>query len=1097
MKMNDFAENIFSSAGISDLTVQDIQQLKQWNAHLPGAVDSCIPNVIHDRIRSQPNALAVCSWDGEFTYAEIGRLSTRLALGLLGGPHKEVIHPGSFIPICVEKSRWVPVAIMGILKAGAAFVILDCNHPPERLQSICQDIDAALVLTSANQSEIASMLAPASMIVGEELLQEEDTEILYEHSPCPNISSSSPFWAVFTSGSTGKPKGAVISHSAFITGALPNIELLELGPKSRVFQFASYAFDVGVMDMLFTLISGGCICIPSEWQRQNELSKTLTSLQANWAAFTPSLARILSPKSLPTLEYLLLSGEAVTQSEIDLWSPHVKLKIGYGPCEAGGCNTTIVPDLAQAPGPMNLGLSPALCCWVVDPQDHHKLMPVGMEGELLLEGHALSEGYINQPQLTAATYIGPPSWMGQLRRSGTGKKLYKCGDLVRYNDRLDGSLDFLGRKDTQVKIRGQRVELGEIEVKVKSCFPLARDVIAEVVAIKDKAPKLCVLLYCPGFEAIREDKGYYSASICGYPTPPFEEQIQELKMKLESQFPAYMVPDYFIPVTHVPMTTSVKTDRKRLREDAMAFLGENGLLHRNQPETPNSNDLSTANEKALQKLWATVLNISSDTINSQSNWIDLGADSLLTIKLIDCASQNGLLMSVQDVLQNPTLAALAGVAKPSSVITRLEGLKPFALLGNDQVTQQIIQNALSQYQHLENPIAAIHDIYRCTDDQAQSIDLSAHRNGNLTLHIELTESNPKQFCNAWCMMVREFPILRTEILEIEGQYFQVVMKTQAPVIVHPSRPPRGTDIWGFKKPLLQLFWEADSNHFTILFHHVLHDGFSLELFLQRLEAAYEGNCPPEAYPYNLFLEWTSTLSPSVDEFWKNKFATFDASRNIFPPLPCPEYRPRGSSMLEKRVEIPQHSVHRATVESKLRLALAAAIASATSDQDVVFGIHIARRDAPLPGIAHIFGPTSASVPVRIQLHEGDTLQETLNAVQKQALESIPYQRAELSHIRTLSPETRAACQFQTSLMLLPDYSNTRSDRVTKWQFHEAEFTFWSLCFVAQVKSEEIVIWAFFDDRMVTTSQVQYMLDRMGTVLHLVEEKPETPIGEIS
>ncbi|KAJ5678172.1 uncharacterized protein N7477_003805 [Penicillium maclennaniae] len=546
------------------------------------------------------------------------------------------------------------------------------------------------------------------------------------------------------------------------------------------------------------------------------------------------------------------------------------------------------------------------------------------------------------------------------------------------------------------------------------------------------------------------------------------------------------------------MTTSVKTDRKRLREDAIAYLGETGLLCRNQPRTSNTKDLATINEQTLQKLWAAILDISSDMIDSQSNWIDLGADSLLTIKLVDCASQEGLLISIQDVLQNPNLAALATVAKLGSVPTRQEALEPFTLLGDDQIARQkIIQNVLSQYDHLGTPITAIQDIYRCIDDQAQSIHLSANRKGNLTMQIEFTESDPEQFCNAWCMMVQDTPILRTEIVEIEDHYFQVVMKTEAPVIVCPSRPPHGTDIWGFKKPLVQLIWEADSDRFTILFHHVLHDGFSLELFLQRLEAAYEGNRSPSTYPYNLFLKWTSEIGPCVDEFWKKRFATYDASRDIFPPLPCPEYEPRGSSMLEKKVKMPQHSTHRTTVESKLRLALAAAVAYATNDQDVVFGIHIARRDAPLPGIAHISGPTSASLPVRIQLHEGETLQEALDAVHTQALESIPYQCAEPSHISTLSSGTKAACQFRTSLMLLPEYSNTRSDRIAKWQFHEPGFYYWSLCFVAQVERGGIVIWAFFDDEMVAASQVQGMLDRMGTVLDLIEQKPETRIGGIS
>ncbi|KAJ5746501.1 hypothetical protein N7520_011683 [Penicillium odoratum] len=1090
-------ENIFSSAGIDDLTVEDIRLLNQWNAHFPSAVDSCVPKVIHDRIRTQPNAPAVCSWDGEFTYAEIGTLSTRLALRLLSGPHGVTIRPGNFIPICMEKSRWVPIAILGVLKAGAAFAILDCNHPPERLQSICQDIEADLVLTLANQSKMASTLAPASVIVGEDLLQEESSEDLCEQSLCPSISPSSPFWAVFTSGSTGKPKAAIISHSAFVTGALPNIEQLEIGPKSRVFQFASYAFDVGIVDMLFTLIGGGCICVPSEWQRKNELSQTLNRLQANWVSFTSSLARILNPTSMPTLEYLHLVGETVTQREIDLWSPHVKLKVGYGPCEVGHCNATIVPDMTLAPVPNNIGHAPALCCWVVDPQDHHKLMPVGGEGELLLEGHALAENYFNQPQQTAAAFIDPPAWMAQDRRAKSGRKLYKCGDLVRYNNRFDGSLDFLGRKDTQVKIRGQRVELGEVEVKVKSCFSLARDVVAEVVAIKDKAPQLCVFLHCPGIEAIRDDNGCHSYSICGHSTPSFEEKIQELKLKLQTQLPAYMIPYHFIPITHVPMTTSIKTDRKLLREDAMAFLGELSLLYRDQPRASNSRDLSTVNGKLLQKLWAKVLNISSDMIDSQSNWVDLGADSLLAIKLVHCASQEGLLISVQDVLQNLNLAALAKVAKLGNVITPWEALEPFALLGDDRIEQQkIVQNVLRQYDLLDTPITAIDDIYRCTDDQVQSIHLSARRMGNLTMQIELTESNSEQFCDGWCRMLQDTPILRTEIVEIDGHYFQVVMKTGAPVIVRPSRPPHGTDIWGLKKPLVQLIREADSDRFTILFHHVLHDGFSLELFLQQLEAAYEGNRSPSTYPYTSFIKWTLETGPRVCDFWKNMFATYDASRDIFPPLPCPEYEPRGSSMLEKKVKMPKHSVHRTTVECKLRLALAVAISDATSNRDAVFGIHIARRDAPLPGIAHISGPTSASLPVRIQLNEGETLQEALNVVQKQALESIPYQCAELSHISTLSSETRAACQFRTSLMLQPDFSSTRSDRVAKWQFHEPRFDYWSLCFVAQVEHGGIVIWAFYDDEMIATSQVQDMLDRMGRVVDLIEQNPEIRIGEI-
>lgn len=229
-------------------------------APVPKPWDVCVHDVIRERCQETPESPAVVAWDGGFTYNELDELSDRLASALmqLGAT------PETFVPICMEKSRWTTVAVLGVMKSGAAFALLDPSYPLPRLQTICQDLASKIILSCPARREMCMQLA--NVVVVEHLIQAwyPDTQA---YRPSPSVRPANALYIAFTSGSTGKPKGVVIEHRAYSSGARAHIQQFGIDRGSRVLQFASYAFDVSIMETLSTLMSGACLCVLGEPQR--------------------------------------------------------------------------------------------------------------------------------------------------------------------------------------------------------------------------------------------------------------------------------------------------------------------------------------------------------------------------------------------------------------------------------------------------------------------------------------------------------------------------------------------------------------------------------------------------------------------------------------------------------------------------------------------------------------------------------------------------------------------------------------------------------------------------------------------------------------
>lgn len=547
-----------SSQKVQDLDLlseRDRHQILLWNEARPVYVDKCIHHVIRERTRSNPNSPAVCSWDGELAYAELDGLSSKLARYLL----RLGIGPEVAVGVSFEKSMWAIVAQLAILKAGGAFVPVDDSHPVSRLKIIFDVAEVRLLLASPSRTSAFEGLVAKVLPVSSALLETlKDLEV--KGDPVTEVNSCNAAFVLYTSGSTGQPKAVVQSHGTICTLFQSHAEALHVDASSRVFQFAAYTFDVSTMDIYTTLMQGGCLCVPSEDDRNNNIAGAINRLHANWADLTPTVASLLHPELVPALRTLVLAGEAAQQEHVHRWVGSVRLINCYGPVESGNCTAYEYPSTSSPADTIGRTMSGAVC-WIVNPKDHNQLAAVGEIGELLVEGPTLARGYLKQPEKTAAAFIKAPRWLEASKESAE-RRFYKTGDLAYYIP--DGLISFVGRADLQIKIRGQRVEISEAEYYLSTCPHVANSAVAfpksgqfakrlvAIVQLHGVRPQF------PVHDHIRLTPRDQLDAIAFCPS--------EATAFLKANIPVYMVPTAWLAVDHIPLSTSGKVDRKGIEQ---------------------------------------------------------------------------------------------------------------------------------------------------------------------------------------------------------------------------------------------------------------------------------------------------------------------------------------------------------------------------------------------------------------------------------------------------------------------------------------------------------------------------------------------------
>ena len=636
----------------------DMEQVWAWNETQPTLVYECAHALIKKQVDVRPDKTAVYAHDATFSFKQLDDLSTRLAhlLVELG------IEPEDIVPLCFEKSAWAIVGILGVIKAGAAFVFIDPSHPANRRDIMMNQIGAKLIISSSQQAALWETTSKRTIKVDREFIEKLP---VHGQAPSTNVTPSNLLYIIFTSGSTGTPKGCLIEHSAFCSGSLQHAAKACISPSSRVLQLASFVFDVSILEILTSLISGACICLPSTAEMMLGPAHLINDMAITWAFLTPSLAKMIKPSDIPNLKTLALGGEPLAKTDVETWAGHLQLINGYGPSEcsiAASGNTHMTPDT----DPANIGWAVGGLCWIVDGEDQDKLIPVGGVGELLIEGPILARGYLKNQAKTDEVFIESPEW-GPRTNAGKVRRLYKTGDLAKFNP--DGSLHFVGRKDTQVKLRGLRIELGEIEHHIANHNHIEHRmvILPKTGLLKERLVAIVSLSKSSSHAAVAADsqismlRGTYKAEA--------DSQISDVRAHLATQVPEYMVPEVWVTLERFPLLLSGKLNRSMIQKwvhevDEATYAEIADLKPRDGEEEREATPL----ESKIRELYASILNIPISQISLSRSFLSLGGDSITAMQVMSRCRAAGIAITVKDLLRSKSISELslcAGLAENS------------------------------------------------------------------------------------------------------------------------------------------------------------------------------------------------------------------------------------------------------------------------------------------------------------------------------------------------------------------------------------------------------------------------------------------------
>ncbi|KAI1819880.1 hypothetical protein F4861DRAFT_525326 [Xylaria intraflava] len=539
----------------------DRERIQNWTVMDPTPMDSCLHDLVLEQCRQRPDEIAICSWEGNMTYRELDDLSLRLANRLM----KLGVGPEVFVLSCFEKSTWAIVARLAILRAGGAYISVFASDPPVYLESVITRTKTRILLTDPGYVAKFQGIVPTLIGLSPEWLQ----SLPLGSQGCQTVRPDSACTVLFTSGSTGTPKGIIQTHQAYASAIRNYTRDLQLDSRTRFMQFDDYAFDISNLEFLVPLILGGCCCVPGPMKTVHDLIDQINTLAADTIFLTPTVAVKLEPRDIPQLKTLCIGGEPLPKDLVKKWGQGVsttKLVNQYGMGEVAICcaiNTNINPTGGAVVGRPSTGT-----IWLVDPSSPDKLMPIGAVGEIVVEGPHLSRGYLDDTatRRTEAGFLKTiPSWLSKMHPNRSQTRMYRSGDLGRLNH--DGSITYLGRKDTILKLDGCRIDALEVEHQAKKCLSDNDNIIVDLLGIINgqDEPSLTALIYLDDHPNSTPPAAGARPLLKDATTDAFaHRKIAEIKESIAQSLPHYMMPTSFVLMSWLPRTASKKVDRKKI-----------------------------------------------------------------------------------------------------------------------------------------------------------------------------------------------------------------------------------------------------------------------------------------------------------------------------------------------------------------------------------------------------------------------------------------------------------------------------------------------------------------------------------------------------
>jgi amino acid adenylation domain-containing protein len=908
-----------------------------------------LPEIFAAQAARSPQAIALAFADQELSYAELNSRADRLARRLID----KGVGAETLVGLCIERSLEMIVAVLGIWKAGAAYLPLDLTYPAERLALMLDDARPALLVSSAATEGAWSAKGYAQLVLdaGE------------SHAPAPaDAAARTPAardaaYVIYTSGSSGPPKGVLVTHTGIAALAAAQVGRFAIGPGSRVLQYASLNFDASVWEIVTALSSGATLVLtPADALSGDALRTLLAKQRVSHALLPPAVLPTIKPGAELALQYLMVGGDACPPALVDEWSKRVRVINAYGPTECTVCATMSEALHGRAAAPIGKPIA-GTRVYVLDDVLQHS--PIGATGEIYIAGAGLARGYLNRPTLTAERFVADPY-------ADPGSRMYRSGDLARWRD--DGQLEFLGRADSQVKIRGFRVELGEIESAL-----LKQDGVEQAAVVPSGD--------APGSQYLAA----YLVCRAGFAPDP-----KALRRALARTLPEYMIPAAFLSLAALPLSANGKLDRRALpvpadeSRSSVSYEAPQGLK-----------------EAAIAAIWSDLLRI--EWVGRHDSFFELGGNSLLLVDVIERLRLQGWRVEARSLFDEPTVAGLGAVMEP---LRTAMDVAPNGIAADCERIAPAMLPLISLDQTQIDAIAArtaggarnVKDIYPLAPLQEGILlhhRLSSDTDAYLASAILSFDSRERagQFAVALQAVVDRHDVLRTA-MQWEGlpEPAQIVLRhVRVPVEeIILSGPGAAEELWSRRlaridvrqAPLLRMLLAEDASEGRWLgllqFHHLIIDNSTLGLILSEVIAQLAGSDQPllETVPFRAFVA-ESRLGVSTGEhlnFFREMLGDFDEPTAPFGLL---DVRGDGLDVEEARLSLPpklargvrSHARRLGVTPSSLfHLAWALVVARTSAREDVVFGTVLFGRMHGAAGLDRAFGLFINTLPFRLQLN---------------------------------------------------------------------------------------------------------------------------------
>jgi amino acid adenylation domain-containing protein len=1009
------------------------------------------PALLHDLVAPPSTATAIDFLeDGSkrrtFSYKTLHTLSNALAQKIIESLEK-LENASPIIPVLLPQCPELYITLLAILKAGKAFCPLSLDTPGERLRFILDDISADLLITNSVQGEklhVASHIA--TLHIDEESFREED----YSLHTIPHTHTNNLAYVLYTSGSTGLPKAVCVSHRAATQSLLAHDR--HVPHFTRFLQFAAPTFDVSVFEIFFPWYRGRTLSGRTRARMLDNLPETIRLLDVDAAEFTPTVVSNLleGRSSVPSLGLLLTIGEMLTRDIVEEYGCS-DMKEGilwamYGPTEAA-IHCTLYPRLPVSASTQMIGFPlDTVSAFVAAPLSEDRprspfsILPIGEEGELVVGGPQVAEKYLNRPELTATSFLHHSQY-GYLYRTGDRAKL-----------RHDGTLECLGRVLTgQVKLKGQRVELGEIEqtiLKVDGCRATT------VKIIKDDLVAFCAT---------------------GSSKLSRTDVLQVCKQWL----PNIMVPSDVILMDRMPQLGSGKIDQNSLVQTYRETLHRNGSNYTNLDKSAGNTVLGSLQHQLKKNL------------TPQSNLASAGLDSLQAIRLASRLRADGYQITTIQILSATTVEDILRITKD-------------AKQANDD-NHSVVRGSVEHSPDVPELRAWHADIaytIPCSPlQEAMLAETVARPNSYCNwVEIELQEQNSFENIQAAIRhLVQCNEILRSGFYPTtskDSTFVQIIWKE-----LHDSQIRQVSDFTkhfslgsheAFLRPLfVQIKTFSAKPKLLFQIHHSLYDGWSLDLIIKDLEDILRGDDPIKRPQYSEVVRYhdeRETTSRRLDEeYW----AALLVDRSV---IPLPNYNGQTVGSTASRSVTSRSTVNLQSLIGRSRelqvgpqvwfqAAITFILSLYIGSNDMVIGNVTSGRTIPVAGVEDVVGPCIASLPFRLRFNRSTKVEEILRETQRLNRKSLEHCALPLREIAKEANVQGEARLFDVLFVWQQSLESGSDSARTAYVVDSADELEFPITFEFEPRSDHISFRAIFDPSTIPENQMNYLSRQIDTVVH--------------